>query len=259
MPPRWRLSQAGESLFAPRITTQLPTPPTGRDLSAVGFFDDGAYYFCKDDDGHRPIRATEMLFYVLAEHVGIATAQCEVVEVDGRLLFGSKKSPSIVDEKEVARFVSQAARNELGGRSGWKGGYFARLFVFDTFVGNDDRSANNLVAEREGALIRIKAIDFASAGLLLRPEAKFPVSLCNTSHFARAMDTLHTFDMDAAVEMVGAQGGVPTSFIESALDRMPTEWLDAGLARRFLEFWGGSGRTERLAKLRAGLKDGSLY
>lgn len=242
-----------------RMTGPVPTPPIGRDLTVVGYCDDGQFYYCKDDDGHRPVRATEQLFTGLAEHLSIPTASTQIVDFDGKLLFGSFQHPSTAEIEEVRRFYLEVARNELGGPSTWKSAYFSRLFVFDAFVGNFDRSGNNLVAHRDGAATRILAIDFAASTLLMRPDLNIELKHTQTAIFGRMMQARHGFDEDAAFEMIARLQSVPNSFIESVIDRMPPTWLDADLAQRFLEFWSDVSRSERLAKIGVGLKDGSLY
>lgn len=249
---------AGTGMIPVRLTGQVPTPPIGRDVSAAGFCDDGQYYFCKDDDSHRPVRATEQLFTSLADHVNIPTAAMQIVETGGNLLFGSLRHPSTVEAEAVRRFSSEQSKNEFGAPSSWKSGYFSRLFVYDAFIGNSDRSGHNLVAHRDGGATRILAIDFAASTLLMRPSLDVILEETTTIRFGRVMRTIHGFDEDAALEMVARLQSVPRSFIESVLDRMPLTWLDAEIAQRFLEFWSDGSRSARLANIGAGLKDGSL-
>ncbi|WP_312313248.1 hypothetical protein [Sphingobium yanoikuyae] len=248
----------GAAMLPVRLTGQIPTPPVGADLTAVGHGDDGHLYYCKDDDGHRPVRATEQLFTALADHVNIPTAATQVIEFNGQSLFGSFCHPSTDETEAVRKFISEKAHDELGGPSRWKGSYFSRLFAFDAFVGNIDRNGNNLVAYRDGAAIRILAIDFAASTLLMRPGLDTALDETSTVKFNRLMRRIHGLDEDASLEMVARLESVPLSFIESVLDRMPPTWLDAGMAQRFLEFWRDGSRSKRLAKIGAGLKDGTL-
>lgn len=253
------LGSVGTSaMFPVRMTGQVPTPPIGQDLCATGFCDGGQFYYCKGDDGHRLVRATERLFTTLADHVNIPVAPSQSVEVEGELLFGSRKHPSTEEAEAVKAFCSQASRSEFGSPSRWKASYFSSLFVFDIFIGNGDRSINNLVAYRDFSLFRILAIDFAASTLLMNPGVDIVGDRTQTRAFSSMMRLIHGFDEDAASEMISSLENVPYSFIETVLDRMPTGWLDAEVGRRFLEFWGGGSRIERLARLRAGLKDGSL-
>lgn len=247
------------ALVPVRMTSKIPTPPVGSDMAAYGVCDDGGIYYCKDDAGHRPVRATEFLFTTLADHLNIPTAPFRAVDVEGHILFGSHQHPSTEEAVVVRRFYSNPDRNEFGGPSSWKASYFASLFVYDIFVGNFDRAGHNLVALRDGGALRVLAIDFASSTLLMRPGLDIMDGTSQTRVFAKLMRGLHGAHDDAALEMVARLESVPLSFIETVLDRMPIGWLDAGVGSRFLEFWGGDGRSGRLAVLRAGLRDGSLY
>lgn len=251
-------SSETDPMFPARLTGETPLQPIGADLARNGVCDDGYFYYCKDDVAHRPVRATEALLTSLAEHCGIAVADFRAVQAQGELLFGSRVHPSTEGQEAIRAFCMRQGRNELGRPTAWKAGYFSRLYAFDVFVGNADRSIQNFVAYRDAGTVHVLAIDFAASTLLMRQGMDFELNGSHTLPFGRLMSGLHGFDEDAALEMVGRLEGVPTSFIQSVVDRMPSGWLDENRAETFLEFWSEGGRSERLARLGAGLKDGSL-
>lgn len=262
---RWDISTAvgpsrssgPESMFV-RIRAPIPAEHLGADIRFYGAGDDGFFYYCKDDNGRRPTRATEAFSASLAEHLGIAAAPWGAVEVEGQLLFGSRQHPSTEERSAVVSFCYSPERDEIGALLPWRGSYFARLFILDAFLGNVDRQACNLVGYRDGRTLHVRAIDFAASSLLDEPGVDIRLNDSQTLHFWRIIRQIHGGGGEAAIEMVERLGSIPTSFVESALDRMPSEWLDGAQVRRLLEFWGGGERIERLARLGEGLKDGSL-
>lgn len=247
------------SLIGVRLATPLPIPPIGADLAAYGYGDDQNLYYCKDDVGHRRVRATEFLFTALADIVKIPTAPFEIVSYNDRLLFGSQASPSSLSKFHVQRFCSEPARDEIGSPSLWKASFFSSLIAFDIFIGNVDRQACNLIAYGNRGLTQIAAIDFASTSLLIRPTVDLDLKNSATFSFRATMDAIHGDDAEAANAMLRRLESVPSASIQAILDRMPSDWLDEADARRFMEFWGGHNRVERLALIRAGLTNGKIY
>ena len=262
---RWDIStataRAGPADANPmflRMRAPIAADHRGADIRCYGSCDDGFIYYCKRDNGHHPVRATEALSASLAEHLGIAAAPWGPVEADGEILFGSRRHPSTEESSVVKTFCMLPEKDEIGARLPWRGSYFARLFVLDTFLGNGDRQACNLVCYREGRTVHVRAIDFAASNLLSQPGVDIQLNGSQTRLFGGIMRSIHGDGGDAANEMVERLSSVPTSFVESVLDRLPSGWLDAERALRFVEFWGGGERIERLARLGAGLKDGTL-
>ncbi len=248
-----------ESLFWRRMSTLCSTPPVGQDLTAAGFAEDGAFYFCKADSGHRPIRATEQLFTCLAKHLNIAVAQHCPIDVGGEILFGSMQPRDLIDPTTTRNIFNARSADELGRPDKRVSGYLSRLALYDYFIDNIDRSAYNFVSHSDGGYRRLLAIDFASATLLMRPRTEVGMPSSKTANFAKLMKHVHGFDSDAALEMLERIRSVPVSFVQSVMDNMPQGWLDEAAALRFMEFWGGNDRNKRLARLEAGISNGSLY
>lgn len=257
---RW-IDELGETapLFAVRMGNLCSTPPIGQDIAFAGYAEDKRFYYCKDDDGHRIVKASEHVFTCLADHLNIAVARHTAVQVSNNILFGSMQPENLVNPTSTREIFNSRAFDELGRPSPWVASYLSRLASYDFFIDNIDRSAQNFVAHIDGGFRKILAIDFASATLLMRPRIEVGLPLSVTMKFANLMKRFHGFDMDAALEMLQRIGSVPTSFMQSVMDKMPSGWLDEATAVRFLEFWGGNDRNERLARLKAGIINGSLY
>lgn len=248
-----------DRLFHVRMSTLSPTPPTGQDIACTGFAEDGRFYFCNNDVGHRLVRASEHIFTLLADHLNIAVPVARPIQVENDILFGSMQPESLLSLPATRDIFATRSIDELGRPDSRMGSYLSRLLAYDFFIENVDRSAHNFVAHFDGGYRKILAIDFASSTLLMRPAIDVGMPESATAKFARIMKLRHGFDGDAALEMVGRIGNVPTSFMQSAMDKLPQGWLDESTAVRFLEFWGGEDRNERLARLEASIKNGSLY
>lgn len=262
---RWRASDvaertvlAGNGAMFVRMQTPVPCDAIGADIRFRGWGDDSFFYHVKDDSGLRPVRATEAFCVALAEHLGIAVAPWSPIEVDGDILFGSRQDPSPAEDEDVKSFCMCAEKDEIGARLPWRGSYFARLFVLDAFLGNVDRRLGNLVGHREGRTTRVRAIDFAASPLMLRPGVDIQLDGSQTRFFWRLMRGIHGDGFDAANEMIEHLRSVTPKFVETVLDRLPPGWLDAERVSRFVEFWRGGERIERLERLGAGLRDGSI-
>ncbi len=68
-----------EPLLIPHRVSARLSKPNGADITFVCTTLEGGIFYCKDDKGHRRIRATEMISTRLAGRVGIATPHCSVL------------------------------------------------------------------------------------------------------------------------------------------------------------------------------------
>lgn len=260
---RWPAFEAGSeydgvrseeqlALLYKRISTVLSYEPVGRDISFRCFAADGGPYYCKEDRDFRPIRATEWVSTMLAQHVGIAVADPAVLEDDElNTFFGSKGPTSVASDREVELLLNRPSRNELGQAGLWPGQYLASLFAFDMFVGNPDRCIRNFVLDRSAAPHRLCAIDFASAHLIGCTADRFPVESDHTVWVGRAWQKTHGTHFESAQEMLDRLAAVPWSVMDRIVQQMPIDWLDPAQREGLIKFWEGGVRLERISRLRA--------
>lgn len=243
-------------LFNKRVSTRFPAP-NGADISFSCFADTGEIYFCKADRDGRAIRATEWFFTRLANHVGIATPQCSVMEdpESGETYFGSRSVGSTHSMLRVRAFLLRAKTDELGRQSEWLGHYLAGLYAFDLFACNPDRQLSNFLLEDNTR--RLLAFDFASAHLSRLATTQFPIEGTPTLQVGRVLRKTHGFDAAFALEMVDRLAAVPSSLVESILGEIPGEWITSAQSEVVYEAWSDRDQS-RLSALRAGLKGGSL-
>lgn len=248
--------RSGPMLLPQRASTIHGIKPNGADITLVCTTRDGGTFYCKDDKPARPIRATEMFATRLAGHVKIATPFCSVVELeDGSTLFGSLGNDSVADQFEVRDFLSRAQPNEIGGPSAWVAQTLARLYVFDLFLGNPDRSLQNFILERDTR--RLCAYDFADAQLGNLSHQRFPVENSHTISVGKFLRQVHGYEAAYALEMVDWLSAVPVDVVRTILGEMPDDWLPTDQRGDLCDVWINQ-RPVRLSALRAGLTDGTL-
>jgi hypothetical protein len=240
-------------LFHRRVSTRFPDAAVGQHLAFGCIADDGNYFYCKDDLDGRLVRATEWIATRLARQVGIATAECVIIEdmESGRQLFGSKQLPSMADRFAVADYLSRPHPNELGDVGTWPGQYLAMLSAYDLFIDNPDRGHDNFVLARDGLQANLCAIDFGSARLLDCTIDRFPVESEATIFVGRLHQQIHGSHRGSALEMVEKLSRVPAAFVETILGEMPDDWLSETHRGTFNGFWSDGRKEQRLANLRS--------
>lgn len=247
------------NLLPVRISTRYPARPIGKDNTFYCIGVDGKHYYCKDDSNGRPSRANEWVFYSLARHLRILTPQFAILEDDsGNLYFGSEAIISTASRVELDYFFKTPVRNELGQVAPWPGQYFSRLYIFDLFIGNMDRTIQNFVMDANQHPRPLYAIDFADADLSEMATDRFAVAGSNTMIHGRFLRIYHPFSSDSADEMIKNIGAIPPGFLREVMRGMPDDWLAQSQRQEFCEQWASGARHQRLAALRAGIADGSL-
>ncbi len=244
-------------LFPVRLRTR-EFPPNGEHISLLARCDDGELYFCKGDQSGLPFRMREAFCTLLAAEVGLAPPEFRIVEDEqtGETFFGSRASPNTADEAARKRFLRTSRTDELGRHLDYPGRWLSQLYVYDLFVHNWDRSADNLIAVRDGPLLRLRPIDFSGAELGARSVSDFPDSATETLAVARQLRQVHGFFEDSALQMLESIAAVPPTVVASFFRELPTEWIDAYEMGRIVDLWAGEGLGMRINLLREGLMNG---
>lgn len=241
-----------KSLFNIRVSTVLPAYPIGQDLAFVCIGDDGRTYYCKSDRNGFPIRATEWIATQLANHLGLSVADAVVLENnDGATFFGSRAPFSLAAEMQLGHFFNVAAKDELGRPSQWLGRFLAQIWAFDIFIDNPDRNLRNFILDQDGQMVRLRAIDFASARFLMRADTNFPIASESTSIVGRIIRTRHGAHREAGIEMLDRIDAIPSGVIAGILSGMPDDWLLEDQIGRLIKAWSDDRLRERTAKARA--------
>jgi hypothetical protein len=255
--PSDRLVQPG--LFPKRVSTKYPLRVQGADIAFVCEVAEGGTYYCKEDSRARSTRLIDWVCTRLADHVGVATALCAVVEDDdGQTYFGSLQHKSTSLGFSADAFLRKPRRGELGQPSEWPGRHLSQLYVLDLFLDNADRDMPNFVLESEGQNLRLCAIDFAASELGSLSTREFPIAQTRTFLVGKLLRHTHGFFQDSALEMIDRIAAVPTSAIAGFLAETPSDWATEMQREDICEVWQSVQMQERLAALRSGIKDGSL-
>lgn len=252
-----KLGSDEPQLFYRRASTILPSP-NGKNVAFGCFDQDGHYYFCKADDGYRPVRATEIIFTRLADRLGIRTAEWAIIEHNHETFFGSRQEISSATHFQTRAYLEKSHSNELGQPANFPGEHLAQLLALDLFMGNPDRGANNFLLVKDGNFIRLCAIDFADGDLAGLGGTRFPVAGTTTTDVGRRYRQIHGQFDDAAIEMVDRIAALPASAFLQIVSEVRDDWLSADLRGGLNEVWGSPGFCRRLTALRSVLEDGTL-
>lgn len=252
-------TSADRQLFPIRLRTR-EMPPGGAHIEFVTHADDGGIYFCKSDRAGFPCRMREAFYSQLAGEIALTTPDFRIVEDEetGETFFGSRRMPSTASDFARRRFLRTERRDELGRVLPFPSRWFSQLYAFDLFVGNVDRSADNIIGIGEGRMLQLRPIDFSASNLAECGIVEFPDESTETVLVARNLRTVHSFFADSAIQTVEQLKAVPPSVVNGFFEAMPSEWIDVGERERINEIWTGPGLAERLNALRSGIENGRL-
>lgn len=256
---RNRATGSDRQLFPVRLRTR-EIPPNGAHIEFVTRADDGNLYFCKSDKGGLPVRMREALFSLLAGEIALTTPDFRIVEDEstGETFFGSRHMPSTATEFARKRFLRTERKDELGRRLGFPSRWLSQLYAFDLFVGNVDRSADNIIGIEDGRLLQLRPIDFAASNIARCGIVEFPDQSTETVLVGRDLRTVHSFFADSALQTLDQIKSVPLSVVSGFFDAMPSEWIDVGERERINDIWSSPKLVERLSALRSGIENGQL-
>lgn len=242
-------------LFNLRVSTRHPNAVNGQHLAFTCIADDGSFIYCKDDANGHPARASEWVGTRLANHLGIPTAACFIIDdvESGESFFGSRQVPSVGDRFEVADFLGRSHRNELGQAGTFPGQFLAMLHAFDLFLDNPDRAPDNFILQRDGGRTNLIPIDYASARLIRATADTFPVESERTISVGNLHRKLHGSHLESAMEMVERIGAIPASIVDDIFNEMPECWLSDRQRGNFDGFWTDGRKDRRIALLRRAL------
>lgn len=246
-------------LFPKRISTIYPGRPNGADIAFMCEVAEGGTYYCKSDRNGRQVRLTEWFCTRLAAHLGVATADCAILENEnGESYFGSLHHKSTVQDFAVGDFLRSPRKGELGQPSEWPGRYLSSLYSLDLFLNNADREMTNFALHADGLGYRLCAIDFAASRLASLTGREFPIAHGRTLPVGKLLRHVHGFFEDSALEMVDRIAGVPAGVLGGFLAEIPADWASDAQKVGIGETWSSSRMHDRLADLRAGIRNGSL-
>ena len=232
--------------------------PANLGTADAAFFAQGAngLEYCVKSVAKTPSApAAELVCNSLAGLCGLATAQFDIVELpDGTLAFGSVWEGSALKQQQAIQVL-------MGKKVGHQvGPNLSRIYAFDLFVHNVDRHLGNYlcVAGRTPGH-SVKVYDFSrafSANGWPLPNLPMPPS-ANTVRAFRQLRRFHAFDLTGVQEFLVKVDAIPFSAFKSIIDDIPPNWMSAELQKKVVKWWADE-HSDRITKILAGLKNGSL-
>jgi hypothetical protein len=257
-PDSVQLRETQAALIPHRVAQKYPAQPTGRDVRFFCSDEAGRFIFAKGDDGPRRVRAAEWIGNSIARHLGLPTADFDIIEDAGETYFGSVRNPSTADQSMMKAYLSRQQLGELGQPLDRPGRFLSSLHALDLLLNNVDRYPSNFALVPDGPTYRLVAIDFGSARLADLASTRFPSPTDTTMRIGKPFRTLHGNHIGAALEIVDRVAAIPMDVIDAILQSMPSAWMTTEEKRVIRGDWLELGNGVRLPALRAGLKDGSL-
>jgi len=225
------------------------------DCSQVCRCDDGSDYAVKDDSHNALVPHSEWFCTHLGEAVGLASPPCKVVDVNGKLCFGSRWESGhnaqdwwLRVQPGSTNFASIAPT-------------LSRIYAFDLFVNNIDRHAKNYIVREQHFGTALLAFDYSRAWIVNgMPPPMLPMeSHHNTVDVMRAFKSLfgNFFVKAEAYEVLERLDAITVAEVERIILSHPTEWLTESQKKSIVQWWEGAHKTQRISDIRKGVGDGS--
>lgn len=225
-----------QASFFPIQCNRTKPKPTSADADFIAICDATTErYLCKGQSNFSHLPATEWICSTLARDVGLPVPPFAVVEMitsPGIYLFGSLWQGGGVDFTIALQRVSNP---EL----------FSSIFGIDWFSHNDDRHLGNYLYLDIAGDIVLRPIDFSRAWKHHGwPLPNLPLNTCNTLSFKPHWEALHGYTKpDAILDKIG---GLPSDWMEQAIDAMPPAWVTAAERTDLIDWWTKLGRQARV-------------
>ncbi|WP_188763771.1 hypothetical protein [Sandarakinorhabdus glacialis] len=247
------------SLLPLRIRDIMEANHLGRDIAFRAVVYGGQIYVCKDDDGARRVRATELICTSIADYLGIATAPFSVIEDNrGYTYFGSLENISTAALATMKSYLSWRQLGELGQPLSKPGRFLSSVHALDLLFNNRDRYPSNFILVPDGQDHRLCAIDFASARFSDLTTIAFPAPTDSTLRLGKILRELHGGHIGVTFEIIDHVAAMPMDVFDRILQTVPSDWISDDEKRVIRGAWSDLANGVRLPALRAGLRNGSL-
>lgn len=245
------LSQA--DLFPLRTLIEFPGTVPGADVWGKALAEDGNVYIVKGGRGDLKTPSAEWVGTRIAELVGIQAATARVIQMQsGEFLFGSRELGGAASQAETSLLLT--ASSTIPGLCR----VLSEIYALDMFLNNIDRHEQNYLAIRSGDTYSLYAIDFSRSVFWSGPFDAFPTEVQHTRRVGRELRQRHGFDLLAATQVIDRIASLSASTAENAMSEMPNSWLSDEIREKYVVWWTGRGRVDKLQIMREGLGNGAL-
>lgn len=215
---------------------------------------DGQHYGVKmvGEDG-RKVPASELFCHELASRLLIPTPAHAVIKMPtGELAFGSLWQGGVIDKKtklDFQLFIDQILRGEVKVVNLKK--FFSRLYAFDLFVNNVDRSWRNFLWRSSfGDSVIGLAFDFSRACFETGHDgAHATAKLTNTQSVFAMINISKNYERAEAVACLDAIKAITTDEIRGILAGVPPEWMSKADRNGYIDWWDSQARLDRIEML----------
>lgn len=215
---------------------------------------DGQHYGVKMvNEGETKVPASELFCHELACRVLIPTPGHAVIKMpSGELAFGSLWQGGVIDKKsklDFQLFIDQILKGEVKVVNLKK--FFSRLYAFDLFVNNVDRSWRNYLWRSSFAdSVVALAFDFSRACFETgHTGMQATAKLTNTQNVFAMINVSKNYDRSEAIACLEAIRSIETEEIRTIFSGFPAPWMSKAEKNAYIEWWDSKARHDRIDAL----------
>ena len=178
----------------------------------------------------------------------------KIVELqNGEFAFGSRRIAGAQEEAITAEILTRGV--SVPGLTA----SLSSVFALDLFLNNVDRHDRNFLMVEDRGALRMYTFDFGRCLFYHGRLEQFPSKSHQTRLTATKLRRRHGFDLAAANSVLDRIMGLSPAFVSSVLGRMSETWLTDQECSEFSAWWASEARNERVAVIRKGMEDGTLF
>lgn len=242
------------SLMPLEVINTFPSTGDTAHLRHIVEARDGQHYGVKMSvEGEVKVPASELFCHELASKVLIPTPGHAVIKMpSGELAFGSLWQGGVIDKKsklDFQLFISQILSGEVKVVNLKK--FFSRLYAFDLFVNNVDRSWRNYLWRSSfGDSVIALAFDFSRACFETGHKGvQATAKLSNTQSVFTMINVSKNYDRSEAVACLEAIRNIETDEIRAIFAAFPARWMSNADKNEYIAWWDSQERLDRIEML----------
>lgn len=243
------------ALFPVPIVELYPSDGMTRHLKWFGKGEDNKDYAIKrvsEAHSNGLIPASELFCYELARTIFLPVPDYEVVKLrDIEFAFGSVVEGGVELDNPIMRVLMGDGDIKVHNPKQ----LLSRVYAFDLFVNNTDRSFQNYLvrSSRQGHIIM--AFDFGMAWYAGDPFGYQALDgMYDTQKTYQLIKRLHYFDAELARNTLTEIDKITTDRVQKILQLMPESWFSSAQRQEVIEWWDSAAKTERITRLKTEIR-----
>ena len=220
------------------------------------FCGDAGTFVIKKNNVHLALPHCEWFCSSLANLVGVPQVPFSVIRhPDGNHWFGSQWTNGKVQD-----WWNLALRGAIDFASIAED--LCRIYVFDLFVHNVDRHANNFMVVPAAHGHRVLSFDYSRSWIINGfppPDLMTDPAIATISVKDWLKQKFGNYvSIDVADQVLDAIDSVDSSAVSRIIHTHPRDWLTTQEENAIINWWANGMASARVAEIRAGLRDGTL-